>query len=42
MTKRIALYARVSTLDQTCESQLRDLRDYASARGWHDGAIDIA
>src|SRR5262249_1966389 len=31
---RIALYARVSTNDQTCESQLRDLRAYCSARSW--------
>ena len=28
------MYARVSTLDQTCESQLRDLRAYVAARGW--------
>ena len=32
--KRAAVYARVSTLDQTCESQLRDLRAYVAARGW--------
>jgi putative DNA-invertase from lambdoid prophage Rac len=29
-----AIYARVSTQDQTCESQLRELREYASRRGW--------
>jgi len=29
-----AIYARVSTLDQTCESQLRELRDYVARRGW--------
>jgi DNA invertase Pin-like site-specific DNA recombinase len=29
-----ALYARVSTTDQTCENQLAELRRYASARGW--------
>ena len=31
---RIALYARVSTADQSCEMQLRELRDYAARRGW--------
>jgi DNA invertase Pin-like site-specific DNA recombinase len=31
---RAALYARVSTSDQTCENQLLELRTYASARGW--------
>jgi putative DNA-invertase from lambdoid prophage Rac len=31
---RTAIYARVSTSDQTCESQLRELRDYVSRRGW--------
>jgi DNA invertase Pin-like site-specific DNA recombinase len=31
---RIALYARVSTGDQNCEMQLRELRDYAAARKW--------
>ena len=38
MTKRkpirTALYARVSTQDQTLENQLPALRDYAAARGW--------
>ena len=29
-----AIYARVSTVDQTCESQLRELREYAARRGW--------
>jgi putative DNA-invertase from lambdoid prophage Rac len=29
-----AIYARVSTQDQTCESQLRELREYAARRGW--------
>src|SRR3954453_13655740 len=29
-----ALYARVSTTDQTCEMQLRELREYISRRGW--------
>ena len=31
---RIALYARVSTTDQTCEMQLRELREYVTRRGW--------
>lgn len=31
---RVALYARVSTADQTCENQLLELRRYAEARGW--------
>jgi putative DNA-invertase from lambdoid prophage Rac len=29
-----ALYARVSTTDQNCEMQLRELRDYCTRRGW--------
>jgi DNA invertase Pin-like site-specific DNA recombinase len=29
-----ALYARVSTVDQTCENQLIELRRYCQARGW--------
>src|SRR5438132_8934864 len=33
--KRVAVYARVSTGDQSCEPQLRDLREYVAARGWH-------
>src|SRR5262245_7282479 len=32
--KRVATYARVSTADQTCDAQLRDLREYVAARGW--------
>src|SRR5579864_4573466 len=31
---RAALYARVSTSDQNCEMQLRELREYAQRRGW--------
>ena len=31
---RSAIYARVSTADQTCEMQLRELREYAARRGW--------
>jgi DNA invertase Pin-like site-specific DNA recombinase len=34
MAKRAALYSRVSTSDQTCENQLRDLRAVARQRGW--------
>ncbi len=30
---RIGIYARVSTKDQSCELQLRDLRTYCAARG---------
>jgi DNA invertase Pin-like site-specific DNA recombinase len=30
---RIGIYARVSTKDQSCELQLRDLRTYCQARG---------
>src|SRR5437870_7912310 len=32
--RRVAVYARVSTGDQSCEPQLRDLREYVAARGW--------
>jgi len=32
--KRSVIYARVSTVDQTCDNQLRDLREYCRARGW--------
>jgi DNA invertase Pin-like site-specific DNA recombinase len=31
---KAAIYARVSTTDQTCEMQLRELRDYLTRRGW--------
>jgi len=34
-TPRVALYARVSTTDQSTESQLLDLRRYVSERGWN-------
>jgi DNA invertase Pin-like site-specific DNA recombinase len=30
---RVAIYARVSTKDQSCDMQMRDLRAYCSARG---------
>jgi DNA invertase Pin-like site-specific DNA recombinase len=32
---RIGIYARVSTKDQSCELQLRDLRAYCAARGFN-------
>ena len=31
---RIVIYARVSTKDQSCDLQLRDLRAYCAARGY--------
>jgi DNA invertase Pin-like site-specific DNA recombinase len=31
---RVAIYARVSTKDQSCELQIRDLRAYCAARGF--------
>jgi hypothetical protein len=33
-TMRTAIYARVSTKDQSCDLQLRDLRAYCAARGF--------
>ncbi len=33
--KRIAVYARVSTTDQSTDSQLLDLRRYTQERGWN-------
>ena len=32
--KRVGIYCRVSTKDQTSENQLLDLRKYCEARGW--------
>jgi len=32
--KKVGIYCRVSTQDQTTDSQLLDLRQYASSRGW--------
>ena len=32
---KVALYARVSTMDQSTDSQLLDLRRYTKERGWH-------
>jgi DNA invertase Pin-like site-specific DNA recombinase len=31
---RVAIYARVSTTDQSCDLQLRELRQYVTHRGW--------
>src|SRR4030095_15319808 len=33
-TTRAAIYARVSTTEQTCDNQLLELRRYCDARGW--------
>ena len=33
-TTRAAIYARVSTADQTCENQLAEIHRYVAARGW--------
>src|SRR5437868_1464782 len=30
----VAAYCRVSTVDQNCGMQLRELREYAARRGW--------
>lgn len=30
----VGIYARVSTQDQSCEMQVRELREYAARRGW--------
>ena len=48
MTKRVAIYVRVSTDKQTVENQLRELRLIAERRGWqvvenyHDAGISGA
>jgi len=34
-TLRVAIYARVSTCEQSTDSQLLDLRRYTRERGWH-------
>src|ERR1041385_1434476 len=33
---KAAIYARVSTQDQNCEMQLRELREYIERRGWEN------
>jgi DNA invertase Pin-like site-specific DNA recombinase len=35
---KTAIYARVSTTDQDCEIQLRELREYVARRGWEPAA----
>lgn len=35
-TSKIAIYARVSTDEQTVDPQLRDLREFAANKGWGD------
>lgn len=35
MNSRVAIYARVSTTDQSTDSQLLDLRRYVAERQWH-------
>jgi DNA invertase Pin-like site-specific DNA recombinase len=39
MTKRIAIYARCSTEEQTTENQIRELRAVASRHGWDVVAV---
>ena len=34
MTTKVAIYTRVSTLDQTIDNQLLELRDHCSKMGW--------
>ena len=34
MGRKVAIYTRVSTLDQTIDNQLIELRDYCSKMGW--------
>lgn len=38
-SKNAAIYARVSTADQTTENQVRELRDVASRQGWR--VVDV-
>ena len=34
MGRKVAIYCRVSTLDQTINNQLLELRDHCSKMGW--------
>ena len=34
MVRKVAIYTRVSTLDQTIDNQLIELRDHCSRMGW--------
>ena len=36
--KRVGIYCRVSTKEQTTENQILDLRKYCEARGWEIAA----
>ena len=40
--KRVALYARVSTRDQTLEPRLHRLWEWTKARSWADDVVDSA
>jgi DNA invertase Pin-like site-specific DNA recombinase len=37
---KTAIYGRVSTSDQNCEIQLRELRDYVARRNWQAGEYE--
>lgn len=37
--KRVAIYCRVSTADQSCERQERELKEYAARAGWEIAGI---
>ena len=37
MVRKVAIYSRVSTLDQTIDNQLLELRDHCSKMGWEIG-----
>ncbi len=41
MTKQVAIYARVSTGEQTPDNQLRELRAVAERMDWHFAAEHI-
>jgi len=46
-SRKVAIYARVSTDDQTLDAQLRDLREYCRSRSWEpvefvDQGISVA
>lgn len=38
-SKRVGIYARVSTQDQSCEIQIDELRQYVNARGWSEPVL---
>lgn len=37
--KNCSIYTRVSTLDQSCELQIRELKEFAERRGWNVVAV---